>query len=297
MDLTGSPSLGARIVDNPLPRGWAIAAIATTLLLIFWLDLVTGSAPVQHLYYLPIMFAAVRFGIRGGLAAAAMAIVFYHLDNPDVFPILHYHESDIVQIAVFIAVGLIAAKLAKDTRRLHRLAMTDDLTGLHNLRSFEARLRHMVRTARATGTPLSLLVIDVDRLKSLNDAYGHLAGAEAVRTVGQVLAAQIPLGSAACRYGGDEFVIGLPRSGQADARRVAEELNRAVNAVAPVLAGIAFPRATLSISVGVASRTFEAQHNGVAPFEADAAGAALFRAADAALYAAKNDGRNRVATA
>jgi len=63
MDLTGPPSIGARIVDNPLPRGWAIAAITTTLLLIFWLDLVTGSAPVQHLYYLPIMLAAVRFGI------------------------------------------------------------------------------------------------------------------------------------------------------------------------------------------------------------------------------------------
>jgi diguanylate cyclase (GGDEF)-like protein len=297
MDLTGSPSLAARIVDNPLPRGWATVAIATTLLLIFWLDLVTGSAPVQHLYYLPIIFAAVRFGNRGGLAAAAMAIVFYHLDNSGDLVTFHYHESDVVQIAVFIAVGVIAAKLAKDTRLLHRLAMTDDLTGLHNLRSFEARLRHMVRTARATETPLSLLVLDVDRLKSLNDAHGHLAGAEAVRTVGQVLAAHIPWGSAACRYGGDEFVVGLPRSGQAEARRVAEELNRAVNALAPVLAGVAFPRATLSISVGVASRTFDPPHDGGVPFEDDAAGVALFRAADAALYAAKNDGRNRVATA
>jgi len=85
---------------------------------------------------------------------------------------------------VFIAVGAISAKLAGVTRRLHQLAMTDDLTGLHNLRSLEARLRHMVRNARATETPLSLLVLDVDRLKSLNDVHGHLAGAEAVRTVG-----------------------------------------------------------------------------------------------------------------
>ena len=297
MDLTGRPSPGARFVDNPLlSPGWATVAIGAALLLIFALDLVTGSAPVQHLYYLPIIVAAVRFGNRGGLTAAGLAIVFYHLDNPD-FLTFHYHESDVVQIAVFIAVGAIAAKLASDTRRLHHLAMTDDLTGLHNLRSFEARLRHMVRAARATQTPLSLLVLDVDRLKALNDVHGHLAGAEAVRTVGHILAAHLPSGSAACRYGGDEFVIGLPRSGPADARRVAEELNRAVNAAAPVLAGIAFPRATLSISVGVASRTFEAHADGAVPFEDDAAGAALFRAADAALYAAKNGGRNRVGVA
>lgn len=297
MDLTGSPSPAARFVDNPpLSRGWAIVATATALLLIFALDLTTGSVPVQHLYYLPIIFAAVRFGNRGGLAAAALAITFYHLDSPR-FLTFDYHESDVVQIAVFIAVGAIAAKLAGDTRHLHRLAMTDDLTGLHNLRSFEARLRHMVSAARTTGTPLSLLVLDVDRLKSLNDAHGHLAGAEAVRTVGGILAAHIPLGAAACRYGGDEFVVALPRVGHSDALRVAEELNRAVNAVAPVLAGIAFPRETLSISVGVASRTFEAIRNGAVPVDDDAAGAALFRAADAALYAAKNRGRNRVATA
>ena len=297
MELTGRPSRGARFVDNPpLSPAAAVVVIGAALLLIFALDLVTGSAPVQHLYYLPIIFAAVRFGNRGGLSAAAVAIVFYHLDNPH-FLTFNYHESDIVQIAVFIAVGAISARLADITRRLHRLAMTDDLTGLHNLRSFEARLRHMVRAARAAHTPLSLLVLDVDRLKSLNDVHGHLAGAEAVRTVGRILAAHLPKGSVACRYGGDEFVIGLPRSGREEAIRVAEALNHAVNAVAPKLAGVAFPPATLSISVGVATRTFEAHADDNIPFEDDATGAALFRDADAALYDAKNGGRNRVATA
>ena len=297
MDLTGRPSAGARFVDHPpLSPAWATVAILTTLLLIFALDLRTDSAPVQHLYYLPIIFAAVRFGTRGGVAASALAIVFYHLDNPE-FLTLHYHESDIVQIAVFVAVGVISAKLAGVTRRLHQLAMTDDLTGLHNLRSFEARLRHMVRSARATQTPLSMIVLDVDRLKSLNDTYGHLAGAEAVRTVGHIVAAYLPSESAACRYGGDEFVIALPQSAETEARRTAEDLNRAVNAVAPVLAGIVFPRSTLSISVGVASRTFAAHESGAVPFDDDGDGAALFRAADAALYAAKNGGRNRIATA
>src|SRR5262245_1557679 len=297
MDLTGGPSRGARFVDNPpLSPTAAAIVIGAALLLIFALDLVTGSVPVQHLYYLPIIFAAVRFGNRGGLLASAVAIGFYHLDNPD-FLTFRYHESDVVQIAVFIAVGAISARLAGVTRRLHRLAMTDDLTGLHNLRSFEARLRHMVRAARVDQMPLSLLVLDVDRLKSLNDAHGHMTGAEAVRTVGQILAAYLPEGSVACRYGGDEFVIGLPRSAPEEAFRVAEELNRAVNEIAPTLAGVDFPPATLSISVGVATRTFEPHADGAVPFEDDAAGAALFRAADAALYAAKNGGRNRVAGA
>jgi PleD family two-component response regulator len=69
---------------------------------------------------------------------------------------------------------------------------TDDLTGLHNLRSFELRLRALVREARAGRTPLVLLVLDVDRLKSLNDRYGDLAGAEAVRTVGHIIGEQLP---------------------------------------------------------------------------------------------------------
>src|SRR5262249_32012865 len=126
MDLTGRPSPGARFVGKPpLARAWAAVAIATVLLLIFALDLATGSAPVQHLYYLPIIFAAVRFRMRGGLATAGAAIVFYHLANPH-FLSLQYSESDILQTAVFIAVGASSAKLARTPRRLHHLPMAAD---------------------------------------------------------------------------------------------------------------------------------------------------------------------------
>lgn len=175
--------------------------------------------------------------------------------------------------------------------------MTDDLTGLHNLRSFEVRLSKMIRTAHETKTPLSLLVLDLDRLKSLNDVHGHLAGAEAVRTVGRILAASLPLESAACRYGGDEFVVGLPRSGQPEAIGVAEKLRGTVNAVAPILAGVPFPAGTLSISIGAACRSFGQNRALDASLAVDAAGEALFLAADAALYAAKNGGRNRISVA
>ena len=103
---------------------------------------------------------------------------------------------------------------------------------------------------------MSLLVLDLDRLKSLNDTHGHLTGAEAVRTVGHILGSQLPADAVACRYGGDEFVVALPRRSEADVLGIADGLCRAVHESAPTLAGKRFPAGTLSISVGVAHRNW-----------------------------------------
>ena len=285
-----------------LSTAWSIAVLIAGLLLVFELDRTTGSAPVQHLYYLPIIYAGVRFGRRGGLAASLVAILSYHLANPPLSG-FRYEESDLVQVVLFIAVGVITAKLKEDARRLRALAMTDDLTGLHNLRSFEARLAAIIHASRHSGTPISLLVLDLDRLKSLNDKYGHLAGAEAVRTVGHIIAASLPPAAVACRYGGDEFVIALPGCGQSQAKPIADEIRGKVNYAAPSLAGLPFPKATLSISVGIACASFGGADQScacrlAAPTSTDdESGEALFRAADAALYLAKQSGRNHVSVA
>jgi diguanylate cyclase (GGDEF)-like protein len=268
---------------------WPLALILGSLVLIFQLDRTTGSAPVQHLYYFPIVVAGVTFGLAGGLLAAMSAVILYHWANPYLLT-FHYEHWDILQIAVFIAVGLITAKLTDDARRLHLLAMTDDLTGLHNLRSFEQKLEAMVRTSRGSRASLTLLVIDVDRLKALNDVYGHLAGAEAVRTVGHLIGAWTPPGGVACRYGGDEFVVAIPNCTPTQAITLADRLRQQVNDTAPLLAGTAFPATTLSVSVGVASRLGDQ----TAMTPADDSGEALFRLADNALYRAKQDGRNHV---
>ena len=238
-----------------------------------------------------------RVGPRGGVAVAVAAIVLYHLANPRVFS-LQYEQVDVVQVVLFVAVALTSAKLSNDSRRLHRLANTDDLTGLHNLRSFEAHLRRLVGSSIQSATPLSLLVLDLDRLKSLNDVHGHLAGAEAVRTVGLILAERLPADAVACRYGGDEFAIVLPACTETLAHHIAEDLRDAVNTRASVLAGTAFPAGTLSISVGVAARRPEQRDvSDTSTAADDAAGEALFREADAALYEAKRHGRNRVSAA
>jgi diguanylate cyclase (GGDEF)-like protein len=283
---------------TPRPRSPAAGAlVAGALLLVFALDRETGSTPVQHLYYLPIILAAVRFGMTEGIAAGVAAIVLYHVANQQLLT-FRYGEADLVQVALFLAVGTITAKLTQDAVRLRRLAMTDDLTGLHNLRSFEARLEVMVRVSGESRTPLSLLVLDVDHLKDLNDRYGHLTGAEAVRTVGHLIAQRLPSDAMACRYGGDEFVVAVPRCPLSQVQRVADDLRRAVQDCAPVLSGHSFGAGTLSISVGVACASFaRGTALRVVPSRDVEAGEWLFQTADAALYRAKAGGRNQVCVA
>lgn len=202
---------------------------------IFWLDRVTGSTPVQHLYYVPIVITAIRFGVWPGVITSAAAIVLYHVGGE--LRDLHYSEADIVKMALFVGIGVVAAQLAADRKRFHHLAMTDDLTGLHNLRSFERHLLAMVTESARTGKSLSMIVLDVDRLKQLNDAHGHLAGAEAVRTVGHIVGELLPQNAVACRYGGDEFAIVLPGQTAEQAAAWAQTLRSAAERLAPRLAG------------------------------------------------------------
>jgi diguanylate cyclase (GGDEF)-like protein len=299
MRLTNSSlkSTDVRLRSLWLSRRVAVAVILTALFGIFILDRATEAAPVQHLYYLPIIYSAVVFGTLGGLAAAVGAVGLYHLANHAQFA-KPYSELDVVQIILFITVAIVAAKLTSDARRLHMLATTDDLTGLHNLRSFEARLASMAADARKANTPLVMLALDLDHLKRINDAHGHLAGADAVRTVGRLIASHLPVDAVACRYGGDEFAIAIPRCTVAVARQIGDTLCRTIYASEPILAGRLMPAATLSISVGIAdffvARRFQCSSAGGSD---EGATEALFSAADKALYLAKASGRNQAHSA
>ena len=109
------------------PARWTVAAVVVGLAATFLLDRATGAAPVQHLYYLPIILAALRLEWAGGLLASLSAIVLYHLANPALLTFA-YRESDLVQIALFIAIGLATADSLStaapardgDDRRPHR---------------------------------------------------------------------------------------------------------------------------------------------------------------------------------
>lgn len=270
----------------------AFVLVIVCLGLIFRLDQSTAATPFQHLYYLPIVIAGLWLPRYGGLIVGLMAVVLYHLANP-ILLASRYRESDIVQIVLFVGVGIVTSRLADDRRQLHRLAITDDLTGVYNLRGFDAMLTPIIRTASQTGTPVTLVVLDVDRLKSINDTHGHRAGADAVRSVGHIIGSRLPDTGFACRFGGDEFVIALPGQDLPAATATAEALRASVHDAAPVLAGMPFPKGTLSISLGLACRTrFDEPSNGP-DVQVDIA-ESLFRAADQALYVAKAAGRNQI---
>jgi diguanylate cyclase (GGDEF)-like protein len=159
----------------------------------------------------------------------------------------------------------------------HRAA-TDGLTGLPNARSVRETLTRMVAQAGRSAGPLSVIAVDLDHFKALNDRHGHQAGDEALAGVGAALRSALRASDFAGRWGGEEFVVLLPDTDLAGAAEVAGKLRELIAAVAvpAVPAGI-------TASLGVASLP---EHAGT--------GDELFRAADRALYAAKAAGRNRV---
>jgi len=159
---------------------------------------------------------------------------------------------------------------------LEALALRDGLTGLSNRRAFGQRLALEMNRAVRYGTPLSLLILDVDHFKEYNDAFGHVAGDEVLRTLAQVMQLQGRETDFFARYGGEEFVAILPHTGSEGARTVAERLRAAV-ASAPWTAR----PVTASIGAATLLPGMEAQDD-------------LIRAADGALYAAKAAGRDCV---
>jgi diguanylate cyclase (GGDEF)-like protein len=284
-------------VRRPFRDRWALGLIGLGMAGVFLIDRATGAVPFQHLYYLPIIFAALQFGRRGSWVSSLVAVGLYHFANPALFRITH-GERDVVQIALFVVVGVVTARLHEDARRLEALAGTDDLTGLYNLRAFEHQLRSTVRRARVTATPLCLLVLDLDGLKALNDRHGHLAGAEAVRAVGHIIRSHLPPEAFACRYGGDEFVVALPGQRASAADGTASAILGSVRNTAPVLDGIELPPGALSVSIGLACLDGRrSDTGGGTEHDDDRAGEALFRAADMALYDAKRGGRGRICVA
>ncbi len=164
---------------------------------------------------------------------------------------------------------------------LRQQALRDPLTGLFNRRYLEETLpRDLHRNAREEGE-LALAMLDLDHFKQVNDRFGHEAGDAVLRAVGQLLLSTLRRSDIACRFGGEEFVLVLPGTGVGDAQRRLEALRQQMAENHFSHAGVAL--GPLTISIGLAC----------APDDADSP-EALIRAADQALYRAKNSGRNRL---
>jgi diguanylate cyclase (GGDEF)-like protein len=182
--------------------------------------------------------------------------------------------------------GEIRALLAPLTSSLHasrnwQIAVTDELSGLSARRYFETRLAEEWSRHRRYRSPVSVALFDLDHFKAINDSLGHGAGDIAIRRFGEILKLTVRESDIACRYGGEEFAVLFPETLASPALRVAERVRRALESEPFSSEGKTF---RVTVSAGIADTT---------DLDEDEREQILFRA-DQALYAAKDEGRNRV---
>lgn len=174
-----------------------------------------------------------------------------------------------------------AIQNARHFERTKQLAYLDGLTGIFNRRFFEMRIQEEIQRAGRYETELSVVMLDLDHFKRLNDEFGHLLGDEVLRQVSTIFQNQLRKGDVCCRYGGEEFALLLPNTSTENAIEVAEKLRRTVETWH--FPGVARP---VTLSAGVAGFP---QHGNTRD--------EVIAAADSAMYSAKQNGRNRVTSA
>ncbi len=185
---------------------------------------------------------------------------------------------------------LVAQKLAADALRSARdqqlsLAMTDPLTGLYNRRYAQSYLNRILRRAQQKAMPFTLMLLDLDRFKQVNDRFGHAVGDEVLVEVGRRLSTNLREEDLLARFGGEEFLIVLPDTGREEAARVAERLRRVVGDV-PVRARSRHAQVPVTLSIGVVVSS----EIGTSAQRIDK----MIDHADRALYASKAEGRNQI---
>ena len=235
------------------------------------------------------MFNAGRFdlgfyaGRIYGLAAASLVLVMLLCGQSRLYlQLIKLHRSE-----------------REKSAELARITTIDALTGIANRRAFDEALNEEWRRMLRHGTALSLLMIDVDYFKRFNDAYGHVAGDQCLRTVAQAVASRARrAGELAARYGGEEFAVLLPQTGAGEASRLAEIICDAVrDCQIPHEQSGAAPHVTISVGVASIGNYPDAAAAFSREGAASAAATILVETADLALYRAKMAGRNQSAAA
>lgn len=183
-----------------------------------------------------------------------------------------------VPVAGDLEVVRLGTALRAMEAELSKRARIDELTALPNFRSFRERIDDEIQRSNRFGYEVGVLVLDLDRFKKYNDAFGHLAGNDVLQRVGQALRSSVRSVDFPARYGGEEFAVVLPQIDASTLAQVAERIRASIEALPPAPGAIA-----VTVSIGAAL------------YPADGADAdALFQVADERLYEAKRAGRNRV---
>jgi diguanylate cyclase (GGDEF)-like protein len=207
----------------------------------------------------------VSFGQTLGVLALDSAL-------PDAF-----RDGDLQSLESVADICATAIQNAHYVERVKQLAYLDGLTGIFNRRFFELRILEEIDRAQRYGTGMAVIMADIDQFKRLNDEFGHVLGDEVLRQVSSLFHQQVRKIDVVCRYGGEEFGILLTQTSAQHAMNIAEKLRKMV-------AGWQFPGVPRTVTISAGAAAFPDQ--GTTRDE-------LVKAADAALYAAKQAGRNR----
>ena len=223
---------------------------------------------------LPVLMARAGAAICAAPFATSLASVPLHPAQLLVF-------VSAMATSIVGSLGFVLMIMERTDREMRTLAMTDSLTQVCNRRAFIDRGESTYAAALRSGSPLALLMIDVDHFKRINDDYGHPAGDEVLVEIARVLAGRLRLQDTLGRYGGEEFCVIAPNTDAAGARILAESLRGVVEATPLTSRGL---RVTVSIGITACSASCPKCRPNLA---------ALLAQADAALYEAKRNGRNR----
>ncbi|MEO7158734.1 MAG: diguanylate cyclase [Vicinamibacterales bacterium] len=257
------------------PGDWVIGHVYATKRPLFVSDVrrLSGRTPARD-DYRTFSFAAVPV-IAGSQTIGVLTVT----DKRDGSAFGRQDTIALRSIGAWAGIALVAAQTATEHTRLAYAATIDSLTGLLNRPYLDSRLHQEVERAKRESGTLALLIADIDDFKSINDKWGHQVGDAVLQTVGSVIRSAVRVFDVCARYGGDEFAIVMPNSGQASAVACAERIRRRL---AEHRASDNNPQPQLTMSIGVAL---------IAPEDS---AADLILRADRAMYQAKADGKNLV---
>ena len=278
---------GARLEDTQWKLAIETWAMITFITLSIWLSGGIES-PLQNLYLISVIACAITMGktmtiLEVALIACCYLFMGYQHYSTDIFSAETF-TFIIARFSPLLLVAYVTSILASDIlnakKRITELSQTDDLTGISNMRAFNEIFEKEVAGAARYSYPLSVLMIDLDRLKVVNDQFGHTTGSALIKHAATLMRDGIREADILARYGGDEFVILMPHTNTEMSTLVAERIRELIEAKPLNIGGHQLPA---SISIGIASYP----DNVVRP-------ETLLDQADAALYRSKMSGRNRV---
>ena len=288
-------------------RVWHTLLVLAVPVLTTALTLMDSKDPLLFFLFPALLLVAFRLGYSGtvlNLVVVALLVIGFTIKGRGPLMLItgeHMLLHRIVVAQIFVAVAIftmfpiaalleekdaLKSSLAASERGYRELAHRDELTGLLNRRGFNLQLEETWQQALAQGEAMALILLDADLFKQYNDVHGHLEGDECLRAIAQMLAGVLEASDGiTARFGGEEFAVILPRATRESARALAEIIRQ--TAIDCGLPHPSAPQGVQTVSLGVAALVPRAGQRSVD----------LINLADAALYLAKTQGRNQVASA